>query len=118
MRKMSGGEIVAVLAVRGAAPGAAPSLTPNAAQARRVRLVPTGAAALFSLLALIVPIELSAQLLNSDGDLARRSLFYADPFSYTKFGQPFVPYEWLSEVIYALANQLAGLAGVAVLAGL
>ena len=120
---------MAVLAVRGAAPGAAPSFTPNAAQARRVRLIPTSAAALFSLLALIVPIELSAQLLNSDGDLARhlrvgayilarRSLFYADPFSYTKFGQPFVPYEWLSEVIYALANQLAGLAGVAVLAGL
>ena len=33
-------------------------------------------------------------------------------------GQPFIAFEWGSEVVYALAYRAAGLAGVAVLAGL
>lgn len=97
--------------------------------AHRVALVPTGAAALFVLLALTVPIARAQQLLNGDGDLARhlrvgsyildrRGLFYHDVFSYTMQGRPFVPYEWLSEVLYTLAERAGGLAGVAVLAGL
>lgn len=66
-------------------------------------------------------------LLNSDGDTARhlavgrqiivdRAIPLTDFFSHTKGGEPFVPYEWLSEVVFALADQVAGLAGVAVLA--
>ena len=33
-------------------------------------------------------------------------------------GRPFIAFEWGSEVVYALAYRAAGLAGVAVLAGL
>ena len=41
-----------------------------------------------------------------------------DFFSHTMAGQPFIAFEWGSEVVYALAYRAAGLAGVAVLAGL
>ncbi len=67
------------------------------------------------------------QLFNADGDLARHlavgrqilatgSIPTLDLFSYTKGGEPFVPYEWLSEVIFAATNLQLGFAGVAVLA--
>jgi hypothetical protein len=36
-----------------------------------------------------------------------------DLFSYTMRGQPFVPHEWLAEVIFALSYRLAGFDGVA-----
>src|SRR3954466_2691876 len=36
-----------------------------------------------------------------------------DPFSFTWAGKPWVPIEWLAEVIYASAYRLAGYAGVA-----
>jgi hypothetical protein len=65
-------------------------------------------------------------LFNGDGDvgrhirvgteiLASRSIPRVDLFSHTMEGQPFIPYEWLSEVWFGGAHQLAGLAGVAVL---
>ena len=68
-------------------------------------------------------------LLNSDGDLARHlrhgewmlqhhRLITADPFSYTKPGQPFVAFEYGSQLTYALANRAGGLAAVTVLAAL
>src|ERR1044071_3473255 len=38
-----------------------------------------------------------------------------DPFSFTWAGKPWVPIEWLAEVIYASAYRLAGYAGVAAL---
>lgn len=41
-----------------------------------------------------------------------------DQFSHTMSGEPFVPYEWLSEVAFALADRIAGLTGVAVLSSL
>ncbi|MHB0871311.1 MAG: hypothetical protein ACYC5J_17920 [Chloroflexota bacterium] len=67
------------------------------------------------------------QLLNSDGDLARHlamgrqilasgTIPTIDLFSHTMAGEPFVPYEWLSEVTFALIHQWLGLGGVAVLA--
>jgi hypothetical protein len=40
-----------------------------------------------------------------------------DLFSHTLPLESFVPYEWLSEILFALADRLAGLAGVAVLSG-
>ena len=66
------------------------------------------------------------QLFNSDGDLARHlavgrqilsdgAISTVDLFSHTKGGEPFVPYEWLSEVVFALTYQQLGLGGVAVL---
>ena len=68
-------------------------------------------------------------LLNSDGDLARHlrhgeymlqhhDLIRADPFSFTRAGQPFVPFEYGSQLIFALTHRGAGLAGVTVLAAL
>lgn len=68
-------------------------------------------------------------LLNSDGDLARHlrhgewmlqhhALISADPFSYTRAGQPFTAFEYGSQLAYALANRLGGLAAVTVLAAL
>jgi hypothetical protein len=68
-------------------------------------------------------------LLNSDGDLARHlrhgewmlshhHLNTADPFSYTRQGQPFVGFEYGSQLLYTLADRAGGLAGVTVLAAL
>jgi hypothetical protein len=76
-----------------------------------------------------IPVALGDRLLNSDGDLPRHlrlggwmlqhgALLTTDTFSYTLAGRPFLPFEWLSEVLYAGAHRLAGLGGVAVLAGL
>jgi hypothetical protein len=69
------------------------------------------------------------RLLNADGDLLRHighgnwmlqhhALISADPFSFTKGGQPFLGFEYGSQLIYALVHQVAGLAGVAIFAGL
>ena len=68
-------------------------------------------------------------LLNSDGDLARHlrhgewmlqhhHLITADPFSYTRGGPPFVAFEYGSQLAYALAHRVGGLAAVTVLAAL
>ena len=67
-----------------------------------------------------------SSLFNGDGDvgrhirlgtdmLASRSIPRVDLYSHTMGGQPFIPYEWLSEVIFAGFHEVAGLAGVAVL---
>src|SRR5215216_3294211 len=86
-------------------------------------------AVVFGLLAAVVPIALQTPLLNSDGDLARHlrhgrymlehgGLIRLDPFSFTRPGTPFVGFEYGSQLIYALAERLGGLPGVAVLAGI
>lgn len=82
----------------------------------------------FGIWAVAVPTALGARLLNTDGDAARHlrmgefilsgGLFKPDDFSHTRPGEPFLQTEWLSQVSYALANRVGGLAGVAVLAGL
>ena len=41
---------------------------------------------------------------------------HTDPFSFTWAGQPWVPFEWLSEVVLAGSYRLAGYSGVAALA--
>ncbi len=41
---------------------------------------------------------------------------HSDPFSFTWGGQPWVPFEWLAEVILAGSYRLAGYSGVAALA--
>jgi hypothetical protein len=84
---------------------------------------------IFIIWAVVVPVGFGSRLLNSDGDLARHlrlgelmlergGLLRQDVFSFTKAGQPFLAFEYGSELVYASAYRLAGLAGVAVLAGL
>lgn len=48
--------------------------------------------------------------------IAHGSLPTSDPFSFSKHGAPWVPFEWLSEVIYAAAYALAGWPGVVAVA--
>jgi hypothetical protein len=84
---------------------------------------------IFVIWAVVVPVGFGYRLLNSDGDLARHlrlgelmlaqhALVREDTFSFTKAGQPFLAFEYGSELLYASAYKAAGLAGVAVLAGL
>ena len=84
---------------------------------------------IFVIWAIVVPVGFGYRLLNSDGDLARhlrlgqimldqRALLWQDVFSFTRAGQPFLAFEYGSELLYAGAYKVAGLAGVAVLAGL
>ena len=76
---------------------------------------------------LLIPAVLgSSQTIFNDGDVSwhiatgewildHRAIPHTDPFSFTWFGKPWVPIEWLSEVFYASAYRLAGYAGVAAL---
>jgi len=50
--------------------------------------------------------------------LEHGELIRADPFSFTRPGAPFTGFEYGSQLLYALAEEVGGLAGVAVLAGL
>src|SRR5512143_2566573 len=83
----------------------------------------------FLIWAVVVPIGFSGRLINSDGDLARhlrlgelmlsrQALVRTDVFSHTAAGKPFLAFEWGSEVVYAAAERVGGLALVSVLAGL
>ena len=70
----------------------------------------------------------SGKLLNGDGDLLRHLVIgryilghgprFADPFSFSRAGAPFLAYEWISQVAYAGAEIVAGLPGVVALAAL
>ena len=74
---------------------------------------------------LLIPAVLgSSKTIFNDGDVSwhiatgqwildHRSIPQADPFSFTWLGKPWVPIEWLSEVIYAIAYRTAGYAGLA-----
>ena len=63
------------------------------------------------------------KMMNLDGDLGRHltigkyilenlTIPRFDLFSHTMFGDPVTPHEWLSQVVFALAHNLAGFAGV------
>ena len=90
---------------------------------------PSIPAIVFILLAVLVPLALQKPMLNSDGDLARHlrhgrymlehgELIRTDPFSFTRPGAPFIGFEYGSQLLYALAERVGGLPGVAILAGL
>ena len=76
---------------------------------------------------LLIPAVLgSSQTIFNDGDVSwhiatgqwildHRAIPTTDPFSFTWFGKPWVPIEWLAEVIYAAAYRFAGYGGVAAL---
>jgi hypothetical protein len=83
----------------------------------------------FVLWALVIPLGFAGRLVNSDGDLARHirlgqlmlergGVLHQDVFSWTRAGEPFLAFEWGSELFFALVHGVGGLAGVAVAAGL
>ena len=92
------------------------------------RPVPAPAAVVFILMLASAALLRGWQAVNTDGDLGRHlrvgetilrtGLFYEDRFSWTMAGRPFVPYEWLSEVLYALAHRAAGIPGALALTAL
>jgi hypothetical protein len=49
--------------------------------------------------------------------LQHHSLIWRDPFSFTRLGDPFVPFEYGSQLLYALVYRSVGLPGITVLAG-
>ena len=81
----------------------------------------------FMLWAPLVPVLFGTRLLNADGDVPRHlsngefildgGLFQTDAFAWTRTG-PFETKEWLSQVVFALAERAGGLAAVAILVGL
>lgn len=76
---------------------------------------------------LLIPAVLgSSKTIFNDGDVSwhlatgqwildHRTIPHTDPFSFTWAGKPWVPIEWLAEVIYAAAYRAAGYSGVAAL---
>lgn len=76
---------------------------------------------------LLLPAVLgSSTTIFNDGDVSwhiatgqwildHRAIPHTDPFSFTWAGKPWVPIEWLAEVLYAGAYRLAGYGGVAAL---
>ena len=75
----------------------------------------------------LIPAVLgSSKTIFNDGDVSwhiatgqwildHHAIPHADPFSFTWLGKPWVPIEWLSELLYASAYRLAGYGGVAAL---
>jgi hypothetical protein len=99
-----------------------------APSARTALPYPSIPAVVFAIWALVVPLAFSDRVLNADGDMLRHlrhgrwmlehgALIHHDPFSYTRGGDPFVGFEYGSQVVYALIHQVSGLAGVAIFAG-
>ena len=76
---------------------------------------------------LVIPAVLgSSQMIFNDGDVSwhiatglwildHRAIPQVDPFSFTWGGKPWVPIEWLAELIYASAYRVASYPGVAAL---
>lgn len=79
---------------------------------------------IFAVFVLFLPFELGSESnVFGDGDvswhiaagrwiLAHGAIPSTDPFSFTMGGQPWVAFEWLSQIIYAAAFNAAGYAGV------
>src|SRR6185295_6499616 len=54
---------------------------------------------------------------NGEAILNSYTVPRADPFSYTRNGREWFAWEWLSDVLLGEAHRIAGLSGVALLAG-
>ncbi|HEU5040566.1 MAG TPA: hypothetical protein VFT84_07090 [Gemmatimonadales bacterium] len=76
----------------------------------------------FTIWAFVAAFVFPQRLLNADSDLLRHirhgeymlqqhGLLHTDPFSFTRGGEPFVAFEYGSQLILALINQAGGLAG-------
>jgi hypothetical protein len=95
----------------------------------RATVAPALTALVFGTWMLAFPLGFGGRALNTDGDIARhlrhgetilatRSLIRHDPFSFSRPGEPFVAFEYGSQVLMASAHRLAGLPGLLVLCGL
>lgn len=93
------------------------------------RWAPSIPAIVFVLFWIAASVIFPDRMLNADGDMLRHvrhgtwmlehgRMITADPFSFTRGGQPFVGFEYGSQLVYALVHSVAGLAGIAVFAGL
>ena len=82
---------------------------------------------IFCALLLLILVLAPNSLINTDGDVAQHLAVghlilngplipQQDIFSHAHLGRPFLDWEWLSEAIYAAADTLFGLNGVAILA--
>lgn len=90
-------------------------------------VIPSPADVICMVVVFAATILRGTQAVNTDGDFARHlriggellrhGLFFTDRFSWTMSGHRFVPYEWGSEVLYALAHRVAGIPGAIVLMG-
>lgn len=86
-----------------------------------------GFALAFALAVLLIPAALgSSTTIFNDGDVSwhiatgqwivdHRAIPHVDPFSFTWAGRPWVPIEWLAEVMFAGAYRIAGYSGLAAL---
>ncbi|HYC31686.1 MAG TPA: hypothetical protein VEB59_05315 [Gemmatimonadales bacterium] len=92
-----------------------------AAPTRTNRLYPSIPAVVFAIWAVVVAFVFPQRLLNADSDLIRHirhgeyilqhhALIERDPFSFTRGGDPFVAFEYGSQVILALVHRVGGLA--------
>ena len=92
------------------------------------RLHPSIPAIVFVLWWVVATLVFPHRMLNADGDMLRHithgewmlthgRLITEDPFSFSRGGQPFVAFEYGSQILYALAHRAGGLAGVAIFAG-
>ncbi len=89
---------------------------------------PNAVAILFLALTMLPLLFFQKQMLNADGDLAthiflgRKVLEYGIAFksdwAHTKFGDTFIAFEWLSEVVFVQLHNFGGLAAVLVAASL
>src|SRR6266436_4494054 len=50
--------------------------------------------------------------------LQNHSLFHSDPYSFTRFGQPWVNHEWLSQILLYDVYRAAGFGGLMVASGI
>ncbi len=89
---------------------------------------PPNAIALIFLAVAMFPIFLQKQMLNSDGDLGthiflgrkvlEHGITFTSDWAHTKFGDTFIAFEWLSEVVFVRLHNFGGLAAVLVAASL
>ncbi len=108
-----------------AEPQALPTVS---APSAKVWWFPSMAVLVFGLI-FIAALRNGSAMMNTDGDLGRHltlgryilatgQIPTEDLFSHTMPGASLVPHEWLSEVLFALAERLAGLNGVVWLSAL
>src|SRR5688572_30729683 len=103
-----------------------PLVASDGQRGRRTFLIPSIPDLVFAALVFLQVAAASLMLLNRDGDLPRHiavgkvmlenhAVVREDFFSHTAYGQPFLAYEWLSQLIFAALHEFAGLDAVVVL---
>src|SRR4030095_14100177 len=92
----------------------------------RAQYHPSLPAFLFLILALLIPLFEADSMVNADGDPARHirhgetilrqhDVIRGDSFSFTKAGEPFLGFEYGSQVLLALSHRIGGTVGMTIL---